>query len=322
MRTLAPDAVVLINTYSLREVEKARQLIHRVEDIVQETGLPVAVCLYSAGDEVQAIQREVGIPLFTEIKEAVGGLAASRERHRWLDTRKLRTQLDRPGEYEPKVSIKKGVLTTDHTLALCREYQIPVADWEIATTADEAVQAAEQLGYPVVIKLLSAQLSHKSDVGGVALSLKDASDVRREAQKMLEMFHQLALDSTNTSIMVQRMVDSGVEVILGGKQDPSFGPVVMFGMGGILVETLDDVSFRIAPLSRMDAEEMIEEVRGARILQGARGIPPLDRDSLIQALLSLSQLLVDNPNIAEMDINPLLVSRDGVKAVDARAVAT
>ena len=322
LRTLAPDAVVLINTYSLREVEKARQLIHRVEDIVQETGLPVAVCLYSAGDEVQAIQREVGIPLFTEIKEAVGGLAASRERHRWLDTRKLRTQLDGPGENEPKVSIEKGVLTTDHTLALCREYQIPVADWEIATTADEAVQAAEQLGYPVVIKLLSAQLSHKSDVGGVALSLKDASDVRREAQKMLEMFHQLALDSINTRIMVQRMVDSGVEVILGGKQDPSFGPVVMFGMGGILVETLDDVSFRIAPLSRMDAEEMIEEVRGARILQGARGIPPLDRDSLIQALLSLSQLLVDNPNIAEMDINPLLVSRDGVKAVDARAVAT
>jgi len=116
------------------------------------------------------------------------------------------------------------------------------------------------------------------------------------------------------------MVAGGVEVILGGKRDPSFGPVVMFGLGGVFVELFDDVSFRVAPLSRADAEEMLEEVRGSRLLAGARGRPPADRQALIQALLSLSRLLVENPQIGELDINPLIVQERGVVAVDARAV--
>jgi acetyltransferase len=320
LRTLAPDAVVLINTYSLHEAEKARQLIHRVEDIVRETELPVALCLYSAADEVQVIQREVGLPLFTEIAEAVKGLAVSRDRHRWLATRRMRSQQTIPREKTPQVSVEEGVLTMDQALALCQKYHIPVADWETATSAEEAAQAAERLGYPVAVKILSAQLSHKSDVGGVALSLENASDLRQEAQRMLNMLQEIETNPSDAKLLVQRMVNPGVEVILGGKQDPSFGPVVMFGMGGIFVETLDDVSFRIAPLTRLDAEEMIEEVRGSRIFQGARGTPPSDRDSLIEALLSLSRMLVDNAHIEEIDINPLLVLQDGVSALDARAV--
>ena len=123
-------------------------------------------------------------------------------------------------------------------------------------------------------------------------------------------------------LMVQRMVGGGVEVILGGKRDHSFGPVVMFGLGGIHVEVLGDVAFRIAPLLRADAEEMIDQVRGKRLLEGVRGKPPADREALIQAILSLSQLMVENPAIAELDINPLLVLEKGAVAVDARVAVS
>jgi acetyltransferase len=120
--------------------------------------------------------------------------------------------------------------------------------------------------------------------------------------------------------MVQRMAPAGVEVILGGKRDHSFGPVVMFGLGGVYVEVYDDVAFRVAPLSRFDAEEMIEEVRGRRLLEGVRGRAPVDREALIEAILSVSRLLAENPHVAEVDINPLIALEHGVLAVDARAV--
>jgi acetyltransferase len=116
------------------------------------------------------------------------------------------------------------------------------------------------------------------------------------------------------------MVSGGLEVILGGKRDRGFGPVVMFGLGGVYVELFNDVSFRVAPLSRNDAQEMIDEVRGKRLLEGARGRPAMDREALVKALLSMSSMLIENPNIAEVDINPLLVLESGVAALDARAV--
>jgi acyl-CoA synthetase (NDP forming) len=164
------------------------------------------------------------------------------------------------------------------------------------------------------MKALATQLVHKSDVGGVVLGLADAIAVKREAVAMLAKIAQPA------RLLIQRMVGGGLEVILGGKLDRSFGPVVMFGLGGIYVEVLGDVAFRVAPLGRTDAEEMIDEVRGKRLLDGMRGHPPLDRKRLIETLLSVSRILVDNPRIAEVDINPLIVLEDGAAAVDARVV--
>jgi succinyl-CoA synthetase beta subunit len=209
---------------------------------------------------------------------------------------------------------KSGVLTADQTLALCQAYEIPIAPFEVANSPEEAVQVADRLGYPVALKALAEHLVHKSDMGGVALGLVDATAVKREAAAMLARFAHPA------RLMVQRMVSGGLEVILGGKRDRSFGPVVMFGLGGIYVEVFSDVVFRVAPLSRADAEEMIEEVRGKRLFEGGRGKPPMDRETLIKALLSLSRMLVENPRITEVDINPLLVLERGAAAVDARAV--
>ncbi len=146
------------------------------------------------------------------------------------------------------------------------------------------------------------------------MGLADASAVKREAEAMKTRIAYPA------RLMIQQMVSGGLEVILGGKRDRSFGPVVMFGLGGIYVEVMGDVAFRVAPLTRTDAEEMIGEVRGKRLLDGIRGKPPLDREALIKALSSLSRMLVENPSISEVDINPLLVLENGAVALDARAL--
>jgi acetyl-CoA synthetase (ADP-forming) len=209
------------------------------------------------------------------------------------------------------------VLTADQALALCQTYGIPVAPFEVVDDSDGAVKAAGRLGYPVAIKALATQLLHKSDVGGVVLGLPDAAAVRREAAVMLA---KIAEPTRLTKLLIQRMVGDGLEVILGGKRDRSFGPVVMFGLGGIYVEVLGDVALRVAPLSQTDAKEMVDEIRGKRLLDEIRGQPPLDRKELIEALLSVSRMLVDNPDIAEVDVNPLIVLEHGVAAVDARVV--
>ena len=316
LQTLSPDAILLINTYSINETEGAHRLIRRVERIVHESGRPIAQCIYTQGDDRQVLQQQIGSPLFGEIEQAVRGLAASRDRYRWQVRRcdQAAFQLvGAPPEVRSLLS-NAGMFAADRALSLCQAYGIPSAPWQVASDPNEAMHAAERLGYPVALKALSPDVIHKSDVGGVIVGLANASSVRREAEAMLA---RLALPVT---LMVQRMVGDGVEVVLGGKRDPTFGPVVMVGLGGILVEVLEDVAFRVAPLSRADAEEMIQEVRGKRLLDGVRGRPAVDREALIHTLLSLSQMLVENPCISQVDINPLMVLREGACAVDARMV--
>ncbi len=314
LQAVSPSAVLLINTYSVAEAEAAHHLARRVEEIVRETSRPIALCTYAQGDEGM-IQQEVGIPVFGEIEEAVRALAAARDYHLWRARRSehLPHPVGQPPQEAAWLLAKEGVLTADRALAACQAYSIPVAPWQVAATPDEAARAATQMGYPVALKLLSAAVVHKSDAGGVALGLTDAGAVQWEATGMLARVDGPA------ALMVQRMAPDGVEVILGGKRDATFGPVVMFGLGGVQVETLGDVAFRVAPLTRRDAEEMIAEVRGSRLLEGMRGRPPVDREALIAALLALSRLMVENPQVAEFDINPLILLDHGAAAVDARA---
>lgn len=316
LHMLSPDAVLLINTYTLDEAEGAHRLARRVEEIVRESGRPIAFCVYSQGDEGRVVQQHTSLPIFAEIDDALRGLAASRDWNCWQARRVGATgdAVHASREEAQRVLTRPGVLTVEQALALCKAYGIPVTPLKVANDPEEAIQAADQLGYPVALKALATQLVHKSDMGGVTLGLVDAAAVRRESAAMLTRIAHPA------RLMVQRMVGDGLEVILGGKRDRSFGPVVMFGLGGTYVEVFNDVSFRVAPLSRTDAEEMIGEVRGKRLLDGVRGKPPMDQESLIKALLSLSRMLVENPRITEVDINPLLVLEHGAAAVDARAV--
>jgi len=316
LRTLSPDAVLLINTYSSAEAEGARRLARRVEEIVRESERPIALCIYSQGLETHEVQKHVNLPVFAEIEDALRGLAASRDWNRWR-TRGVETtgqvSYVEPQETQRPLT-RSGILTPEEALALCQTYEIPIAPFEVADDPEQAVRAANQLGYPVALKVLAKEIVHKSDVGGVVLQLPDEAAVRREAAAML------ARISHPSKLMVQRMVKEGLDVILGGKRDRSFGPVVMFGLGGTHVEVFDDVTFRVAPLSRSDAEEMIEEIRGKQMLSRTRGRPAVDREALSNALLSISRMLLENPGITELDINPLVVFERGAEAVDARAV--
>jgi acyl-CoA synthetase (NDP forming) len=217
--------------------------------------------------------------------------------------------------------MRSGVLTTDLALGLCAAFDIPTAEWAVVEDVESAVVAAGLIGYPVALKVLSPDIVHKSDIGGVALGVKGPKALREAFTTLMRRLTGRAPDAYHSGILVQRMLDGGHEVIVGGKRDPSFGPVVMFGLGGVYVEILQDVAFRLAPLTRDDAVEMISEVKGSHLLRGPRGEPSADVEAIVDALLALSRLLVECPEVMEIDINPLLVFEEGVKAVDAR-VAT
>jgi acyl-CoA synthetase (NDP forming) len=315
LHALSPDAILLVNAYSLDEAEGAHRLARRVDKIARDSDRPIAFCVYSQGDETRATQMLTKLPVFAEIEDAMRGLAASRD---WNDLQsRLPLAADNVVHVRNETAeklVKSGQLTAEKALYLCEAYGIPIAPFKVANEPESAVQAAHQLGYPVALKVLAAQLTHKSDGGGVALGLADASEVKREAERMKARF------AYSSKLMVQRMAKGGLEVILGGRRDRSFGPVVMFGLGGIYVEVFGDVAIRVAPITRADAEEMVGEIRGRQLIDGVRGQLSLDREALIQALLSLSRMLVENPSLAELDINPLLVLERGVLALDARAL--
>jgi len=191
-----------------------------------------------------------------------------------------------------------------------------------ALNVEEARAAAEEMGYPVAIKIIAEQISHKSDVGGVQLNLRNGPAVAAACEDMMNRIHQAYPQARIDGVLVQPMITGGRELILGGRQDPQFGPVVLVGLGGIFVEIFEEVVVRVAPISHRDALEMIECLRGVQILKGARGHKPSDIHAVVDALLRLSQLLTDFPEIKELDINPLRVfhEQEGCRALDARAI--
>ncbi|MCD6479948.1 acetate--CoA ligase family protein [Candidatus Bathyarchaeota archaeon] len=203
---------------------------------------------------------------------------------------------------------------------LCALYGLPVTRFEVAKSEDEAVEAARRIGFPIVLKVISPQVLHKSDVGGVILNLRDEEGVREAYRRIHENVKAKVPGAVIEGIIVQEMAPSSTEVIVGAIKDPTFGPTIMFGLGGIFVEILRDVSFRLVPIERVDAEEMIGEIKAYKILEGARGMPKADKEALIEILLKTSEMLMDIPEIKELDLNPIMVYEKGAKIVDARVI--
>lgn len=322
LSALDPDALLLIHTYSAGpEGEMSRRLAQRLEALSRRMDRPVALCAFAQQEEVEGLKREVGIPVFTEIESAVRALAASRDRHvRPAVLQPLpAAPAQRPHEVEGLLD-RDGILTADAALGLCASFGLPTAEWAAVEDVEGALVAAGAIGYPVALKALSPDLAHKSDVGGVVLDIGAPDELRERFAELLGRVEERIPGLQMTGVLVQRMLRKGREVILGGKRDPSFGPLVMFGLGGIHVEVFADVAFRLVPLTHQEAEGLISEVRGSRLLQGVRGEPPADVEAVLEALLALSRLLVECPEVAEVDINPLLVFDRGVAVVDARAV--
>jgi len=214
----------------------------------------------------------------------------------------------------------RAILSEPEAKAVLDAYQIPVVKTVVATTAEECAAAAEQIGFPVAIKILSHDITHKSDVGGVALDVRSAPEAANQFAKITERVKLAAPKARIIGVTVQAMSHGGYEIIIGSKKDPTFGPALMFGMGGTGVELYRDVAVDFPPLNQALARSMIQSTKVSRLLEGYRGKAPVDMTALEQALVKVSYLLVDFPEILEMDVNPLQVRHDGICALDARIV--
>jgi acyl-CoA synthetase (NDP forming) len=214
---------------------------------------------------------------------------------------------------------RKALLETE-AKTICMEYAIPVTTFKLAKTEREAAALAEQIGFPVVLKIVSPEIIHKSDAGGVMVNLKDAIEVQDAYHKILENAKKYNSKARINGVLVQEMAPQSTEVIVGAIKDPQFGQTLMFGLGGIFVELLKDVTFRVAPITRQDAEEMITEVKAYPLLKGYRNTPPADINAIVTILLNTSKLIMDHPEIKELDLNPVMAYEKGAKTVDARII--
>jgi len=214
----------------------------------------------------------------------------------------------------------RAVLTEIESKQILEEAGISTARARLARTANEAVEAASEFGYPVVLKIVSPNVTHKSDVGGVKLDLGSPDAVAAAFEEITQAVKRQQSDARIEGVAVQKMARPGIEVIIGMSKDPQFGPVLMFGLGGVLVEVLKDVAFRIVPLEPRDARQMIREIKGFAVLQGFRGQEPADLEALEQLILKLSAFVEAHPEIEELDLNPVFAYKDGATAVDARIV--
>lgn len=316
------EALVILTPQSMTDIEEIARGIVEIHD---DATKPIACSFMGARDVGPGIEilQTADIPHYILPEFACRAMA---------DVERIRLWVNQPDE--PQVTLKvdraaaaavidpagEGYLREDQALAVLDAYGFPVQTYRLCRDADEAVAFAEKIGFPAVLRVVSPDIIHKFDVKGVALNLKDASAVRGAYEKMLMNVHKAVPDAKIAGVIVRGMIPSGHEVILGAKADPVFGPTVMFGLGGLFVEILKDVTFALAPISRGAAERMIRHIKAYKLLKGARGMAPADVTGIEQCLLHLSQLVSDFPRITEMDINPLIVgsAEQGCAVADVR----
>ena len=214
----------------------------------------------------------------------------------------------------------RTVLTEIEAKQILMEAGINCTDTRLAATKEAAVKLSEQFGYPLVLKVSSVDITHKSDAGGVKVNLKNKAEVENAYDAIIRSCKAAAPTAKIEGVSVQPMGKPGIEVIMGMIKDPSFGPVIMFGLGGVFVEVLKDVAFRVIPIEESDAEDMINEIKGKKLLEGYRGQEPADVAYLRQMLLKLSDFVNRTPEIEEIDMNPVFSYKDGAVVVDARII--
>jgi len=322
-------ALVVLTPQAMTEVEDTA---HEVARLKKLTAKPV-LASFMGGERVRRgaeILRDEQVPVYPYPEDGVKSFEAlvryrtARDRSKPVittfeaDKERVRQTIDKAR------ASGKNELGEGDTREVIAAYGFRVPGNFLAVTSKEAVAKAREVGYPVVMKIASPNILHKTDVGGVRVGVKNDKEVEAAFLEITSNAKRLMPRAMVLGCMVQEMVTGGREVILGMSKDPQFGPLIMFGMGGIYVEALGDVSFRIAPLGESDAQEMMQEIKMYRILKGLRGERPSDIGAIREAILRLSQLVCDFPEIVEMDINPLLVKDDdgGAVAIDSRITLT
>jgi len=320
------DAVVAVVTpQAMTEPKETAEGLARAASASEK---PVLSC-FMGGDAVGAaidILNSHQVPNYPFPERAVQALSAMVRYREWLeeppdevrrfeaDAGAVRAVFER-ARSEGRVNL--GEVEAREVL---RGYGIAVPESRVAESAEEAEQQAEEIGFPVVMKIISSDILHKTDIGGVRLGIGDRQGAVDAYELMMLRVRRYAPNAVLRGVAVQQMIRGGREVIIGSTRDPQFGPLVMFGLGGIYVEVLEDVSFRVAPFGERHARRMLEEIKSAPLLRGARGEGPCDIDAIAECLLIVSQMVTEFPEIVEMDINPLkaLDPGRGVVAVDAR----
>ncbi len=289
-------------------------------------GKPVMVCFMGKVSAKPAIahMKAAGLPVYTFPEEAAQAMWALARYRQWLDRPEGRVVEFADIDHATIRTVIDGACAGQREMLTLVEAQrvieacgVRVAPWREASSDLDAVEAADTVGYPVALKVSSSVITHKSEMGGVRLGLAHADEVARAA---VEVLAQARAADPAATLVVQRMAPRGTEVIIGATRDPKFGPLIMFGLGGIFVEVLEDVAFRLQPLSDVDAAEMLDEIKGAPLLDGARGHAPADRATLREVLLRVNALLTAYPQIEEIDMNPFMAgpTADTSMAVDAR----
>lgn len=303
---------------------------HAVGAAARKTDKPVLGVFMGAHDIAggAAILAEYGVPNYVFPERAVAALQALDTYRLWLERRApeyMRFEVDRPAVQAlfDRVRSEGRLQVGDaEARAVLQAYGIRVPQSEIAATAEDAVRIAGRIGYPIVMKIASPDILHKTDIGGVAIGIESPEEVRTTFQTLVNRGRRFMPNAEIWGVQMQEMVPKGREVLVGVNRDPQFGHLLVFGLGGIYVEVLKDVTFRIAPISVQEAGEMLDEIRGAPLLRGVRGEPPADLAAAREVLLRVSQLVTDFPEIVEMDINPLVLLEEGkgAVAIDMRLV--
>lgn len=333
LETVAADPhvdglLVLLTPQAMTEIEATAQVLG---ELAKNISKPILACFMGEARVQTGIEilNQAGIPNYPFPERAAGAfkaMADERQNRSRPALEIVQFEVDRPAvgklfkqvESEGRVSIGDAEART-----VLQAYGLRIPRSEVADTPEKAVEIASQIGFPVVLKIASPDILHKTDVGGVKVGLQDAEQVRDAYELMIYRAQRYLPEARLWGCLVQEMVPAGgVEVLIGMNRDPQFGPLVTFGLGGIYVETLKDVTFRVAPFSPSEAEQMLDEIRAHAILDGVRGKPALDKSAIVDVILRVAQLVQDFPTIAELDINPLMVyPRDqGAIAIDMRLI--
>jgi len=308
--------LVILTPQAMTEISKTAEVI---VDVANKVDIPIMGCFMGEAriEEGAEVLEAHKLPNFT-FPERAAQVFKSMSTYRGYKAEPLPTfetfEVDRD---RVRATIDKALgegrvaIGDSEARSILEAYQLRIPPSKLARTADEAVEIASEMGYPVVLKIASPDILHKTDVGGVKVGLREATDVRDAFDLITYRSQRYLPEARLWGCLVQKMVPEGLEILIGMNRDPQFGPLVTFGLGGIYVEIIKDVAFRVAPFSRAEAEAMLKEIRTHALLDGVRGQPPVDKEAIIDALLRIGQLVQDFPEIAELDINPFITYEQG-----------
>ncbi len=309
--------VIILTPQVMTPVNEIAELIVRKK---KESPLMPIVTAFMGSDSVhdaKKILRAAGVPCFETPERAINALRALATGHQPLAARGQGLVARGPSTL---LIGRSGLLDESITAKLFNAYNLPLPKQDLATTAEEAVHIAEQIGYPVIAKISSPDILHKTDVGGVRANLQNPQEMIAAFNGIMTDVRKHHPDAPINGMLIQQFLPVGNEFIVGAVRDPSFGPLIMAGLGGIYTELFKDSAFRIAPVDSADAYAMLSELESWKLLLGMRGKPQADIDALAQVIVNVSRMMIENPSITELDLNPVLVRTDGVMVADAKVV--